>query len=216
VKARRALAIGLAALATTCKPAAAPTPPPTPPPAEPPKEAPPPPKCDALEEGCVAKADERAGIAQTSWTIGIPAGWKFAHEAAGTIALAKGAAFATEARAITDKKKPPRDAALASAVQRIAVELPKPKGKPAPWPTKPDKTLTVKSLSLALFQVEGAAREAKHGSLLLFATTLPEGQVLVGAGFVADDDADNADAAILKSIESLESAPKAAGGASGP
>jgi hypothetical protein len=175
-----------------------------PPPAPAPEPAPnaPPPKCEALEEGCVTK-EIRGAIGNTTWTYAVPVGWTYARQPEGTIAVTPAAAIAFEVRDVPSKTKPPRDEALAAVVQRIGIELPKTKGKYT-WPAKPDKTISVRGLAVALYQINGATRAAKHGAVLVFTTMLPDGRLVVGAGFVADDDDKNADADILKAVESIE------------
>jgi hypothetical protein len=63
---------------------------------------------------------------------------------------------------------------------------------------------SVGPLKIALYQLNGAIRDGKRGPLLIFTTTLPEGALVVGAGFVPNDDSANSDVAILASINSLE------------
>jgi hypothetical protein len=199
---RAACAALLCVLALGCKGA----PPPAPPtPAAPPPEPappPPPPKCESLEEKCVSTAETRVAIEGTPWTVAPPEGWTYARLPTGVASTSSASMLALEARGVADKKKPPPVEALASIVTTLGVTFPKRKGKLA-WPRRPDKTMTVRSLTVRLYQLDGATREAKTGPLLVFTTTLPDGPLLVGAGFVPDDDASNADAAIMKSIESL-------------
>lgn len=186
------------------------TPPPKPPAPEPvappPPPPPPPPKCESLDEKCVSTAESRIPIDGTKLTLAPPPGWTFAHATGGTIASSNGSAFAVAVFAIENPKKPPpRALALAAIVDKLAVTFPKRKGK-LDFPRRADKTSTVGPLKIAFYQLDGAVRETKKGPLLVFSTNAPEGGILVGAGFVPDDDSSNADAAILKAVESLSTA----------
>jgi hypothetical protein len=188
---------------TTCMLAACAEPKPPPPkPAPPPAAEPPPPKCDDLAQGCTVKPGRRAKIGTTSWTVELPNGWTFAEEPTLAVAERAGASVAITAQDVKDAKKETvaRDDAWTKLTSKLAVNL---GGKNASWPKKPQRTTTVGSLKVSLFQLDAAERGGKKGPLLLFATKSKEGVLLVGAGFVPDDDASNADAAILKCIESL-------------
>ena len=202
------LAAAVATLAVGCRPHAPPPAVAEAPPAPAAEEPPPPPKCESLEERCVAKEGVRVSIEGAPWTMAAPAGWTYAKVASGLVAVSEGSALAVHARAVADKKKPPRAEALAAVVEHLRVTFAKRKGK-LELPRRADKTIAVGPLKIALYQLDGATRESKSGPLLVFATTLPEGPLLVGGGFVPQDDATNADAAILAAIESLapEKAP---------
>jgi hypothetical protein len=183
-----------------------PKPPPSPPPPVEEPPPPPPPKCESLEEKCVSKEDTRVAIAGTSLTMAPPAGWTYAHGPGGVMVVSSASAIAVEAVAVTDPKKPPRAQTLASVVEKLSVKFPKRKGK-LDLPKKADKTTAIGSMKVAFYQLDGAVRESKKGPLLVFSTTLPEGPLLMGAGFVPEDDTTNADAAILKAVESISNAP---------
>ena len=79
---------------------------------------------------------------------------------------------------------------------------PEPPVTAAPEPPPPPAPKPCKALDEP-WQAEGAARGTKKGPLLIFADTGKEGDVLLGLGFVPDDDSSGADAAILASIESI-------------
>lgn len=183
-----------------------PKPPPAPPPPPPEAPPPPPPKCESLDEKCVSTADTRVAIQETGWTIAPPAGWTYAHASDATMVVSEKSAIVIEAVPVPNPKKPPRAQALASVVEKLAVKFPKRKAK-LDLPRRADKTTAIASLKVAFYQLDGAVRDAKKGPLLVFAANLPEGSLLVGAGFVPDDDKSNADAAILKAVESLATTP---------
>jgi hypothetical protein len=179
---------------------AAPKPPP-PKPAPPSPAVEPPPKCDDLAQGCTVKPGSRAKIGATA-TVELPHGWTYAEESTLAVAQSAAASIAITTQEIKDAKKETaaRDDAFKQLTSKLAITL---SGKNASWPKKPQRTTNVGSLKVALFQLDAAERGGKKGPLLLFTTKLKEGVILVGAGFVPDDDATNADAAILKCIDSL-------------
>lgn len=164
--------------------------------------APPPPKCETLSEACEAKAGTHAKVRPSNWTFEPPTGWVYAQEEHGAVANLGAAALAIDTfeSGTAKQEAEKRDAALVALFSKIGATFPK--KKPA-WPKKPAKTMEVGTLSVSLFQFDGAARESKKGPVLVFAAKLPGDTFLMGAGFVADDDSTNADQAILKSIESL-------------
>ncbi len=172
---------------------------PTPPPAAPTPPAEPPPKCDDLAQGCTVKPGTRAKVG-TAWTVELPGGWTYAQEESFAVAVAENAGLALTTSEVKDAKKEARarDDAFKQLTSKLAVTT----RKNVSWPKKPQKTATVGTLKVAMFQLDAAERGGKKGPLLLFMTK-KEGMLLVGAGFVPDDDATNADAAILKSIDSL-------------
>lgn len=202
------LAAAVATLAVGCRPPARPPAVAAPPPTAAAEEPVSPPKCESLDERCVAKEGVRVSIEGAPWTMAAPPGWTYAKVASGLVAVSDGSALAVQARAVADKKKPPRAEALAAVVEQLRVTLTKRKGK-LELPRNADKTIAVGPLKVALYQIDGATRDSKRGPLLVFATTLPEGPLLVGGGFVPQEDSTNADAAILAAIESLapEKAP---------
>jgi hypothetical protein len=175
-----------------------------------PPEPPPPPKCEALGEGCTAKEDTRAAIAGTKLAFRPPAGWTWATEADATVAEKGKAAIVVIAKPITDKKKPPRAAAFDAVVARLAVTMPKGKGKGKPkaagkpsLPKKPDRKMVVGGAPMELFQLEAVERDGAKGPLLVFATRQGDEAVVVGAAFVPEDDASKSDAEVMSAIESL-------------
>jgi hypothetical protein len=181
-------------------------------------EAPPPPPCESIDEGCVAKGDTRARIAGSGgWTLNVPEGWTYAQQESTTIATSKGSALAltTYESPGTGKKNQKKDAALkdqalTALVEELAVEFPKAKGKKrVTFPRKIDERIAVGAIEVALAQLDGPVRKSMRGSLLAFSAALPEGKVIVGVGFVPDDDLGNADAAILRSIDSIAPGPSA-------
>ncbi|HMI89626.1 MAG TPA: hypothetical protein VK550_36380 [Polyangiaceae bacterium] len=185
--------------------AAAPLPPPEPPPAPPPPpvvEVPPPPKCEKVEEACVAGAETRARIAQAGWQFAPPASWVYAQGEEVTIATGKNAVMGVGVNPIVDVKKErgEREEALRRMAGQIGVTLPK---KKSFIPKKPDKKQKVGEVNVDLYQIEGAKLDGRLGPLIFFVARSSNAQVLVGLGFVSDEDNDNSDQAIMGAIESL-------------
>jgi hypothetical protein len=191
-------------LAAGCRPPPK-SPPPAPAAAEPP--APPPaPKCDTLDEGCVAADTTRSRIPTSSWTIAPPSKWKYAHGTEATVAKTDGAGIAFLVHEPGDKKTagPKRSAALETVARQLGLTMPKHK---VVWPGKPAKVMTVEALKVSLYQFGGFTLEGKAGELLVFTTRLPEGTSLLGGGFVLETDKTDADKAILTCLESLRHEP---------
>ena len=200
------LAISAVALCSACSS----TPPaetPTQDTVEPEPEPPPPPKpkpCEALDEKCEADADTRSKIAKSALKFRPVKGWTYAQGAEATVAQQgeSGAAVAVaEVETGTDAKAEPtkRDEALEALAKQIGVTPPK---KKVTW-KKPLEEKSVGEMKVGLWQLEGANRGDKKGPLLIFAGQVAEGKVLLGLGFVPEDDTSGADAAILESIDSI-------------
>lgn len=169
-------------------------------------EPPPPPApkpCKALDEACQAEESTRAKIARSSFVLTPVKGWTYAQAESATIAqaAAEGPALATAQVDVGEGKQAAekRDAALDALAREIDVTLPK---KKVNW-KKPLETKDIAGRKIGLWQSEGAARGSKKGPLLIFADTGKEGEILLGLGFVPDDDSSGADATILQSIESI-------------
>ena len=96
-----------------------------------------------------------------------------------------------------------RDTLLQALGERLGLKMPKAK---VFW-KKADKTLTVGAYAFSLYQLEGGARAQKKGPLLVFSSALNADVVLLGVGFVNDDDTTDADGAILATIQSIAPAP---------
>lgn len=203
------LILGAAALTAACgstpPPVETPVTEPEPPPL--PKE-PEPPKCEALDEGCEAKEKTRAKIAKSELRFRPVKGWTYAQGAGATVAQAAGdgaAVALAEVETGTDAKAEPgnRDAALEGLAKQLNVTLPK---KKVTW-KKPLEEKAVGDMKLGLWQLDGAMRGEKKGPLLIFAAPVGEGtgKVILGIGFVPEDDSSGSDAAILESIETLSS-----------
>ena len=173
------------------------------------------PKCEAMSEACVADKTTTAKIPEASFVVFTPPnGWTYAQESTSSVAQTsdEGPALAVAAFTVApdeakDGKKLDhrRDTVLSALGERLGLKMPK--AKPI-W-KKADKTLTVGSYAVSLYQIEGAARGTKKGPLLVFASTLDPDHVLLGIGFVNDDDQTDADGAILTAIQSLAAAPPA-------
>lgn len=193
--------------------AAKPPPPPEPPPPPPPpvvEAPPPPPKCEKVEENCVASPDTRARVGQAGWQFAPPTTWIYAQGDEFTIAQGKHAVMGVTARASVDAKKEraEREEALKGVAGKLGVTLPKKKTFLA---KKPDHKQKVGDVDAEFYQLDGAKLDGKPGALLFFVAKASKERVLVGAGFVAEDDGDNADQAIMKAIESLGPAANEAG-----
>ncbi|WP_437642465.1 hypothetical protein [Sorangium sp. So ce854] len=202
------LALGAAAaLAAACSSPPPPQPAaPEPPVAAAPEQPPPPPApkpCKALDEGCQAEESTRAKIARSTFILTPVKGWTYAQAEDATIAqaAAEGPALATAQVDVGEGKQAAeeRDDALEALARAIDVTLPK---KKVNW-KKPLETKEIAGRKIGLWQSEGAARGSRKGPLLIFADTGKEGEILLGLGFVPDDDNSGADATILQSIESI-------------
>jgi hypothetical protein len=192
------------ACSVSCHHAPPPPPPPRPPQAAP--EPPPPPKCETPEEACVARNDTRASIRDAGWDFAPPVGWTYAQGAETTIAIGRHGALAVTTREKGDDKslREHREEMLRALAAQIGVLLPKKKHL---IPKKPDQAEKISDLDVDFFQLDGSKREGKKGPLLIFTAELPERQVLLGVGFVSDDDEENSDGAIMNSIHSMARAP---------
>ncbi|AKT39840.1 hypothetical protein [Chondromyces crocatus] len=205
------LVLSAAALSSACSSTPAPESPSQDIP-EPVQETPDPPKpkpCEALEEKCESGADTRAKIAKSSHVIHPINGWTYAQGADATVSQhsADGAALAiAEVETGTDAKQEPakRDEAVEELAKQIGVTVPK---KKVTW-KKPLEEKAVGDLKIGLWQIDGAARGDKKGPLLIFAGPTGEGKVLLGIGFVPEDDSTGSDASILESIDSIAVAGK--------
>jgi hypothetical protein len=177
------------------------------------KDAKPPPKCEAMSEKCVADKTTQAKIPEASFVVFTPpSGWTYAQESSVSVAQTadEGPALAVAAFTVApDEGKDPkkldkrRDTLLNALGERLALKMPKAK---VLW-KKADKTLSVGTYAVSLYQVEGAGRGSKKGPLLVFSSALNADVVLLGLGFVNDDDTTDADGAILAAIQSLAPAP---------
>jgi hypothetical protein len=156
-----------------------------------------------MEDACVADDDTRARIAKIDWTVRAPKGWRYAQEPEFTVASSERAILAMTTYPEPDKKRQEsaRDATLAGVVHKLGVVFPK--RKKLVFPRKVDKTIPVGTLKVGLVQLDGARLAKKRGPVLAFEARLPNGQIVLGAAFVPDDDTSNADQAILASIESI-------------
>jgi hypothetical protein len=198
--ARRGRLLALSAVVAACHPAPA-TQPGASPEGTPSGAAAPPKRCETLEDACVASRGTAARIVDSGWAMKPPDGWTYAQEPTVTIATYQSAALAVTVQQRTPKKAEAvdRDSGIAVVSKRLEVALPKRK---IAW-QKPDTILDVGELKVSLYQVEDVSRGARKGPLLLFSTKLSKDQVLVGAGFVDENDNANADELILKAIGSL-------------
>ena len=202
---QRSIVLATAALIAAIGCAGTPPPPPEPPPPPPPApvvEAPPPPKCEKVEEACVAGAETRARIGQIGWQFAPPSSWTYAQGEELTIATGKKAVMGVGVRPIVDVKKEraEREEALRLVADRLGLTLPKKKGLIA---KRADKKQKVGDVDVDFYQFEGAKLDGVSGPLIFFVAKTSTERVLVGVGFVPDDDSDDADRAIMTAIESL-------------
>jgi hypothetical protein len=128
-----------------------------------------------------------------------PAGWKFARASDRTLAAGPAAIIAvtTYDRLNTSR---PRETVLRDVAERLGVVLPDRKSL---FPKKPHQRHTVGEVGLSLYQFDRIRRSQENGVMVIFTTDLPSDAAVLGVAFVADNDRDNADQAILRAIESL-------------
>lgn len=185
-------------------------PPPPPPPEKTPWEEPKatkdPPKCEALKEKCEASAATKARITKSTFALTPIKGWTYAQTEGALVAQASdaGGAMAVvgyeNANAKEDIKN--REAGLEAGAKEIGVTLGK---KKVAWKA-PIDTLEASGLKIPLYELEGATRKDKKGTLLVFATTFADNKGgFVGFSFVpdGDPDADKIVEAIQTSIKSV-------------
>jgi hypothetical protein len=189
----------VAAVLLACSP-----PPPKPPPPAPAPDAStpaPPPKCESLDEACLATDATHARIQASGFTLRPPLGWKYAQEANDLFAETTLASLAVTAEPVVKTD----DAALASALGRAADRVGARVSKKAPLALskKPTKILEVGTLHVSLLVVSEAIRADKKGAAAVFWTKLPSNVVIVGVGFVDDADSSGADQAIVASVSTL-------------
>jgi hypothetical protein len=163
------------------------------------------PRCEKLEEGCVANAGIRVYIKQSGYTFEPPVGWGFAQEPTFGIAATKTATMAVTAQDIADPKKEAQSRQVAAELLMARMGVTPPKKKLA-LPKKPADTLDVGALKVALWEVEKATRGTEKGALLVFWTKLSDTQGIAGAGFVSDTDT-AAPESILKAVKTIGKAP---------
>jgi hypothetical protein len=165
------------------------------------EEKPPPPKCEKLEESCVAEPGSKAHLDGSGWTIEPPAQWRYAQ---GALIMAEANESLLAATVQDhDPKKPERarrDTALAVLVKEMNLQLPK---KKLVWPKKPDQVVEAGDYKVSLYQFESISHGEKKGTLLVFSVAPADEDGLLGAGFVPNDDDSNADQSILVAIGSI-------------
>jgi hypothetical protein len=161
-----------------------------------------PPKCEALLEQCMATESTRALVQDSGWTVAPPPGWTYAQNTEGTLVEAHGTALGVVAYDVPAKKADHRrDEVLHAVLAKLGVTFPK--AAKLTWPKHPDKVTKVGKIAVSLFQFDGASREKKPGPVLVFSARLSASKMLLGVGFVPDDDDTGADEAILKLIDSI-------------
>jgi len=102
-----------------------------------------------------------------------------------------------------------REAVIRELTERVGVTLPARKDL---LPKKPHKRQPVGAITLSFYQFERVRRSQHTGVMLIFTTDLPSNAAVLGVAFVASDDRNTGDQAVLRAIESLTppeaSAPK--------
>lgn len=153
----------------------------------------------------MAGAETRARIGQLGWQFAPPASWVYAQGEDLTIATGKNAVMGVAVHPTVDVKKEraAREEALRLIAGQLGVTLPKKKSFIA---KKPDQKQKLGEFDVDLYQFEGAKLDGRTGPLLFFVAKASSERVLVGVGFVPDDDSDNADQAIMTAIGSLSPA----------
>ena len=157
----------------------------------------------------MAGAETRARIGQIGWQFAPPPSWVYAQGEELTIATGKSGVLGVAAHQALDIKKDraQREEALRLLAGKLGVTLPKKKSLIA---KKPDQKQKVGDVDVDFYQFEGAKLEGRSGPLLFFVAKASNEHVLVGVGFVSDDDVDDTDRAIMTAIESLGPAAEAA------
>lgn len=148
----------------------------------------PPKKCEALSDKCAAKSSTKARISKSTFALTPVSGWMYAQTENALVAQSSDAGAAMvavgyEAASAKEDIKS-REAALDAAAKEIGVTLPK---KKVAWKS-PIDTKEASGLKIPLWEWEGATRKDKKGTLIVFASTLPENKGFVGFGFVPDDE----------------------------
>ncbi|MDI1476902.1 hypothetical protein [Polyangium sp. y55x31] len=167
---------------------------------------PPPPKCESLDEKCASKGDKTVAKVKSADLSFTPAEkWIYAQGEAQTIAQAsdEGAvvvfgSYAPDKDAKKDTAA--RDAALAELIKAAAITLPK--GAKINWKQKPDNQ-EVNGIKLNVWNLPGAERAKKKGTLLVLQAPLADDKALLALGFAADDD-EAGMGAVSKAIESIK------------
>jgi hypothetical protein len=210
--------VSLFALAVAVAACGSPPPPvepvPTAAPTEEPPPEPPPKKCESLDEGCKAKIGTAAKIAGSDYVLQPPKGWIYARLDKATVAQidTKSAVLAIvgyepDPKAPAAKKQ--RDTKLAELAELVGVQLPAPKTLPA----KADQTKKKGDFTLLSWQWDKAKRGDEQGALLVLSAE-QSGRVLLGLGFVPENDSSNSDAGIMSAFDSIEKGSSSSEGSS--
>ncbi|HKQ70588.1 MAG TPA: hypothetical protein VJT73_14675 [Polyangiaceae bacterium] len=128
-----------------------------------------------------------------------PTGWKFAHAPAATFASVPDAMIAVTTFDRQNKSRS-REAVVRELAEHVGVTLPARKDI---LPRKPHKRQPIGAITLSFYQFERVRRSQHHGVMLVFTTDLPSTEALLGVAFVASDDRNKGDQAVLRAIESL-------------
>jgi len=160
------------------------------PPPEVPKGAPPPPpplpKCEALAEACLARADTKARLPGLDWTITPPKGWRYAQLADVTVAEQSkdtGAVLAITSfappKASWELKKARIDALDALAKSwNVQLAFKNIVDLHLRGPDIPD-TLDVAGVKLSIWEQEGAKRGAAPGNVVAVVGSVDERELVV-------------------------------------
>jgi hypothetical protein len=93
-----------------------------------------------------------------------------------------------------------RDTVVRELAQRVGIDVPARKDL---FPRSSRKRQMVGGVVLSLHQVDGLRRAQTSGALLVFTTDLPSDAAILGVAFVASDDKNHADTAVLRAVASL-------------
>jgi hypothetical protein len=201
------LALGASSLASsgcgsTPEPEAASDVPPPPPP-EPKKKKKP--KCEAVDENCVATPDTQARVAGSELVFIPPEGWTFAQEKELTRTFDKGggAVLAMSSFEPGTEEAKTREALFEALATSLEISLPeKFKRKYKPNWAKPDDKRASGDTELLLWQAGDAKHGDQKGYLLVLLAPDPAGRKVMGLAFAPESNEAVAEV-IMKSLETL-------------
>ncbi len=206
----RVVGLLVTALAASCapKPRAAPpaAPPPTATQAEP--EPPPAPKCESLDDKCVAKTDTHCDVGDAGAWFVPPEGWLYAKTGTGSVTQASdGLAVLGFAPAPGGK---PKDVIAALEPLLAGIHVTKVKTKKLEKRLKkPQSSVDAGDAKVGLWEVDKAKQgvapelDGKAGSLLVVVIAPSADRTVVGASFVVKPGAEDRVGAIMQSVQSL-------------
>jgi hypothetical protein len=176
----------------------------TPPPPEPKKKKAKP-KCEALDENCVATPDTQARVAGSEFVFIPPEGWSFAQEKELTRTFDKegGAVLAMSSYEPGSEEAKTREALFEALAEALEIALPeKFKRKYKPNWAKPDDKRASGDTELMLWQAGDAKHGTEKGYLLVLLAPDPSGRKVMGLAFAPESNEAAAEV-IMKSLETL-------------